>query len=705
MPTQKIDPKVIFASDAPAIDKPPVFSDKTKGWDVSRANDGRPEIKQMNKMQQDTDLKILWLNENSVLPYDSAIDYPDGAVTIKDGSFKQLSSGSWVEFLDDFADKDAVKRGIANRYDSSLTYNSGERVVLTNGDIVKSTIDGNVNDPNSDMSGWINKEKEQDTINSLTASEGVNILSVYGGINDFGVALELAYAKAMETDCRKILIPDGVFSAKTTADLTLTSNFTLEFSGRSIINVDNQVDVINVDHVDHTLYIFGNGASIYPNWTSGSASVSALRLDSRTLSKSLHIYNLNIFASDTIKFTNGINAKGLNYGAIVDCTIQAVNPIVHESAPSGTSTHAMGTEVISCKLHADDTAVTLINSGELGCEGWVFKGGEYFGKTGLSVIDNTTNAAYYPPFLLVDGVHMNAQRFFSLSGLSRVKVANCDLQSQVTANSEFKGLIEFDGIQVFDIDETTAISQANTTGTAPTESLPVYYLRNSTRGRTSAFLEFGIKNYWLIQDAPLVSFDTNVNLTGRVNLAAINTIAFPSEIVLPANAKKVGLSLDTVLKNTQVSTGFSISVDATFNSATGILTLNKKPSIGSVYQITSSILPDNSTINQIKVNDSIGKEFNIVLEASNVTINHSVNLYTPIGVQNKLLYGSTLRVLSYNSDLCRILSVTNHSSILPAPVPANTAAFGIHGQEVYSAGFIYKYFKDTGWVRWVASTF
>ena len=154
MPTQKIDPKVIFASDAPAIDKPPVFSDKTKGWDVARANDGRPEIKQMNKMQQDTDLKILWLNENAVLPYDETIDYPDGAVTLKDGSFKQLLSGSWVEFLDDFADKDAVKRGIANRYDSSLTYNSGERVILTNGDIVKSTIDGNTNDPNVDMTGW-----------------------------------------------------------------------------------------------------------------------------------------------------------------------------------------------------------------------------------------------------------------------------------------------------------------------------------------------------------------------------------------------------------------------------------------------------------------------------------------------------------------------------------------------------------------------
>ena len=50
---------------------------------------------------------------------------------------------------------DLAKRGTANRYDSSLTYNSGERVVLTNGDIVKSTIDVNTNDPNVNMVGWV----------------------------------------------------------------------------------------------------------------------------------------------------------------------------------------------------------------------------------------------------------------------------------------------------------------------------------------------------------------------------------------------------------------------------------------------------------------------------------------------------------------------------------------------------------------------
>ena len=57
---------------------------------------------------------------------------------------------------------DLAKRGIANRYDSLLTYNSGERVVLANGDIVKSTIDGNTNDPNVDMTGWDYETKRQD---------------------------------------------------------------------------------------------------------------------------------------------------------------------------------------------------------------------------------------------------------------------------------------------------------------------------------------------------------------------------------------------------------------------------------------------------------------------------------------------------------------------------------------------------------------
>lgn len=236
MPTQKIDPKVIFASDAPAIDKPPVFSDKTKGWDVARANDGRPEIKQMNKMQQDTDLKILWLNENAVLPYDASIGYPAGAVAIKDGSFKQLSSGSWVEFLDDFADKDAVKRGIANRYDSSLTYNIGERVVLTNGDIVKSTVAGNTADPNVDLSTW-RFDKE-----CYYASD----FAKPNTQKPQGIALQYGYAKA--TSEGKCFVIDDVFWVSATESnsgspngdrcaINVLSNSVLLFAGKGCLKV------------------------------------------------------------------------------------------------------------------------------------------------------------------------------------------------------------------------------------------------------------------------------------------------------------------------------------------------------------------------------------------------------------------------------------------------------------------------------------
>lgn len=100
MAVNKLDPKIIFASEAPAQDTPAVFNNRTLGWGESRKNGGRPTIKQMNALQQDTELKILWLNENSVTPFDATIDYPVNAVTIKDGQFKIFNGTSWDLFLD-----------------------------------------------------------------------------------------------------------------------------------------------------------------------------------------------------------------------------------------------------------------------------------------------------------------------------------------------------------------------------------------------------------------------------------------------------------------------------------------------------------------------------------------------------------------------------------------------------------------------------
>lgn len=217
MAVNKIDPKVIFASEAPAQDTPAVFTNRTIGWGETRKNGGRPTIKQMNAEQQSTDLKILWLNENSVTPYDPTIDYPTNAVTIKDGLFKIFDGSIWDLFLDKSdvglsdvdntsdlnkpistatqtaldlkADKGYVDnnlphnnligrnssgaheavailnnsgenqqqindRGGAIWYSKSGGYNLNDRVILNNGDEVKSTEPDNTTDPNVDMTGW-----------------------------------------------------------------------------------------------------------------------------------------------------------------------------------------------------------------------------------------------------------------------------------------------------------------------------------------------------------------------------------------------------------------------------------------------------------------------------------------------------------------------------------------------------------------------
>lgn len=300
MPTQKIDPKVIFASDAPIIDKPPVFSDKTKGWDVSRANDGRPTIKEMNKIQQDTDLKILWLNENSVTPYDESIDYPDGAVALKDGSFKQLVSGAWVEFLDGFANKDDVKRGIANRYDPLLTYNSGERVVLTNGDIVKSTVANNIINPNVDMTGWIKDSDasqlfykdngSEKTIESFILNQKIRNGQVINLVADFDVATGIGI------DCSDKIRAAILEAFRTGKALYIPSTTYPYLYKKQKLTFKLGTDITDIS-ANKCLYIFGDGDASEFKMMDGEIDVNystSFRFELATSMKSFYFKDFKV---------------------------------------------------------------------------------------------------------------------------------------------------------------------------------------------------------------------------------------------------------------------------------------------------------------------------------------------------------------------------------------------------------------------------
>ena len=97
MTTPYIDPQFIFASDAPTQDKPPAFNNYVKGMDETRSNDGRPTIKQFNFLQQQNDLKFLYIHERGAcLPFVDGFPYENNAIVFKDGLIQQKNGASWV---------------------------------------------------------------------------------------------------------------------------------------------------------------------------------------------------------------------------------------------------------------------------------------------------------------------------------------------------------------------------------------------------------------------------------------------------------------------------------------------------------------------------------------------------------------------------------------------------------------------------------
>lgn len=92
-----IDPQIIFASDAPTQDKPPVFNNYIKGMGETRSNDGRPTIKQFNFIQQQNDFKFLYIHERGAcLPFVEGFPYENNAIVFKDGLIQQKNGASWV---------------------------------------------------------------------------------------------------------------------------------------------------------------------------------------------------------------------------------------------------------------------------------------------------------------------------------------------------------------------------------------------------------------------------------------------------------------------------------------------------------------------------------------------------------------------------------------------------------------------------------
>ena len=122
-------------------------------------------------------------------------------------------------------------------------YLKNERVVLTNGDIVKSTIDGNVNDPNVDMTGWVNRESISRSVLDYGARSNANSSQSFDSTQAFKDALDfewvtyphsasLAYYPKAKN--KRVRVPVGRYLITDT--LPLSSYLNLDFDDGVVID-------------------------------------------------------------------------------------------------------------------------------------------------------------------------------------------------------------------------------------------------------------------------------------------------------------------------------------------------------------------------------------------------------------------------------------------------------------------------------------
>ena len=130
--------------------------------------------------------------------FPTAAEGVDPVLGVQNGAYFNVRSPLSKHYIDEYQNVNGVAVATGKSYPTSdyvqdiskhialpfvleTVYKLNQRVVLTNGDIVKSTVDGNTNDPNVDMTGWAYSSLTPSNNLSDVADKGAarNNLSVY----------------------------------------------------------------------------------------------------------------------------------------------------------------------------------------------------------------------------------------------------------------------------------------------------------------------------------------------------------------------------------------------------------------------------------------------------------------------------------------------------------------------------------------------
>ncbi|UVB00992.1 hypothetical protein [Acinetobacter lwoffii] len=549
--------------------------------------------------------------------------------------------------------------------------------------------------------------KTQQEINNILKTQSVNIKQFENALTDFSLAyynaLEFCRTNAVDT----VYVPDGNYYANNSVQYTLNKNIRMVFGTNVKIYQRTHNHVFDITQSSFTVEIDGNGAEIYPDWsTAPETDVIALKFNGWTSKRNFTFSGMNVLANPATsqEFTWAFHGLGLNYAGVGDSLFQAKNSVYFGSQPAGDKwTRAMGAEFSDVRCLASNIGVLVVNQGTYAAEGFKYKGGEILADVGIRTVDNIPTG-YYPPLFTVTDTHINARLALDLNGISRVQI-KADIQAYVTSENTANGLIELSGVQELIFDGSN-VSHAVADDSAISDAKPIFHIKSHPQGKISAFFNLGANNYWLsYAGTKLISFESDAVYSGEVALGNFPRSVFASKIVDKAYAHKISAAESLGYEVADINSQLALSYDATF--AGGVLTLGNPPLSSGIYVIPISVVPSGATITQIKCESRQGKLVDVVFEGENITFTHNANFFQPTGMTWRST-GARMgaRIYFLNQNVSYIVATTGLGCFSPVTsVPANSSVYGQHGQKIFSAGFVYEYISGTGWVKYAAATF
>jgi hypothetical protein len=355
----------------------------------------------------------------------------------------------------------------------------------------------------------------------------------------------------------------------------------------------------------------------------------------------------------------------------------------NENSSSGMIANAMEAEIDSNKVYNCSVAVEIVNKGYYGCEGVIIAFNKFVcGDTAIRVIaDASLRSAYMPPLIQVISNHLNAYKAISAQKISRLFFSKNDIQSKFRADDTVSGMIELYSCQGWSIvdNEFAAVSQDGS-GRSNTNS-PIF-LGELDSVLPNAYGTIGGNTFWLDgMTAKAIDMSSTAAYTGQRIKYGLNTLQSLSAITSRAYGSKLKISEENSLSTYDVSEGLAYSsADANyaFDSALGILYIKGAAPARDLHIISTNVVPNGVTINQMVAENTFGRQLVIQFAAAEITLTHGANLIAPDQKTTKMSSPAIVVAEFLNNQQSRIVSISGIAArhVISNPAPGATGSVG-----------------------------